>query len=285
MNVVKIDRSNKVLFKDLLFDPEQALACSPRRIGIMNGNEACGALVYSKTDKRIRLHSIYVKPELRRQGFATELMRALIKEGRSKGIMFITGNFFGRQYITRAFLLSMGFIIAPDPGIFYFPASELTTSKYVKKWIYGKEYSGVCKSFSELSQKERTMAEKLLSGQGYPILRLKQPGFQYGLSFCCFDNSGNLLCVMLVFGFNNPEDQFGCNNEVIIDYLLGNGRDMSAMMLMFRHFTDVLKMMDTGNTMVIFQAEAQSSESIAAKLLGRSLDEADYVCHVVRELF
>ncbi len=285
MDIVKIDRNNQVLFKDLIFDPEQALAYSPRRIGVMDGGEACGALVYSVSDERIRLHSIYVRLDKRRQGYATELMKALLKEGRAMGALFVTGNFFGRQEYVRAFLLSMGFIIAADPGIFYFPASEVISSKYVRKYLYEKKYSGVCKSFSEINQKERAMVESLLSGQGYPVLRLKEPGFQYALSFCCFDKHGKLLCTMLVFGFNNPEDQAGSNNELIIDYLLGNGRDTSAMMLMFRAFTEGLKVIDNENTMVIFQAEAQSSESIAEKLLGRDLDEADYVCHAIRELF
>ncbi len=285
MNIVKIDRNNQLLFKDLIFYPEQALAASTERIGIMEGNEPCGALVYSNALERLRLHSIFVKPDRRRRRFGAALMKALFEKGRDSGAMFITGNFFGRQEAMRDFLLAMGFVIVSDPGIYYFPAAEAAESEYVRKWLYEKKYSGVCKSFLEISEEERDMAERFLSAQGYPPFRLKEPGFQYGLSFCCFDSSGSLQCLMLVFGFHNPEDTFGSSNEVIIDYLLGSGRDMSPMMLMFRRLLDALKEMDIANTMVVFQAERSSSESIAEKLLGRDIEEADFVCHAVRELF
>ncbi|MCR4908002.1 MAG: GNAT family N-acetyltransferase [Lachnospiraceae bacterium] len=277
MKIVRIERHNREIFKYMLFEPEQALTLSPERFGVLDGDTPCGSVIYSVTEDRIRLHSFFVQWEYRRKGVGSAMMSHLIRLGKEKGAMFITANFFHIQEAMVQFLLSFGFIITDEPGIYFFSLEDALQSQTVWKYLFERTYPDICRSFFELSEKERKAVTEYLAKGGYPVLRTKEPGFQYYLSFCVFGKKGEVKSVLLTFGFDS---------SIIIDYMMGSGRDNTSMLLLFRRLLEALSSIpDCRKFRIIFQAENEGAVSLAEKLLEESLFEADFVCHAVRELF
>ncbi len=277
MEIVRIDRHNRELFQYMLFEPEQAIAQTPERFGVLDGDNPCGSVIYSITEDRIRLHSFFVQWEYRRRGVGSAMMAHLIRVGKEKGAMFITANFFHVQEGMVQFLLSFGFLITDEPGIYFFSLEDALQSQTVRKYLFERTYPGICRSFFELTETERRAATEYLAKGGYPVLRLKESGFQHYLSFCVFDKKGEVMSVLLTFGFDA---------SIIIDYMMGSGKDNTSILLLFRRLLDALASIpDCQKFRIIFQAENESAVSLAEKLLEESLFEADFVCHAVRELF
>ncbi len=277
IKIVDIDRSNINLFKDILFEPVRSFSNNPERIGLMDGSTPCGTAVYTLSEGSLMLHTFYIHMEYRHQGLGTLLMNRLFEIGKERGCLFITTNIYHIQKWMTALLLSTGFIITPEPGVFYLSVSEAVESKTVQKYLYNKTYKGTCKSYYELNEGEKTQFKEFLSKFDYPLLNLKEPGFQYELSYATFSPDGALTGAMVSFAFQQ---------QLIIDYLMGTGKDNTFMLLMFRRLIDTLRAIpNSEEMMILFQAENNSAISLAEKLLDKPLKETDHVCHAVRELF
>lgn len=277
IRIVRIDRSNRVLFSDMIFESEQAFFGEPELIGVLDGEKPVGTAVYTVSSYKMRIHTIYVMPEYRNRGIGTAVMNQLVEIGRKRGAMFLVASFFHAMEKVVSFFLDSGFLLTREPGVYYFYLMEAAESETVKKYFYGKKYHGICKSVMELNETEKRQMQDYLEENAYSPILLKRPGFQPYLSFCVFDASGKLLCVMMTVGFGD---------KIIIDFMLGTGESNSAMLLMFKRLMDTLLDCQGHETMmIIFQAENASAVSLAEKLLDKNMKEADFVCYAVRELF
>ncbi|MBQ9503793.1 MAG: GNAT family N-acetyltransferase [Lachnospiraceae bacterium] len=278
MKTVRIERSNRAAFNGILFEPEQAFSDAPERLGVVDDDGTpCATAIYTLEPDRMLLNTIYVVPGYRRRGAGSLLIQSLIDIGKKHGALFITSNFYHVQEGVIGLLLSFGFLITEEPGVYYFSLNEALNSDNVRKYLFDKPLKGICKAWSELNENERTQARNLLSENGYPLLRLKEPGFQHNLSFFTFNSKGRLTGLLLVFAFGT---------QVIVDYLLGAGNDSNFMLILFRRFIETLGAIpEHERLMITFQAENESAIGLTEKLLNEKLVETDFVCHAVLELF
>ncbi len=277
IKIVRIDRSNRSLFSDMIFESEQAFFGEPELVGVLDGEKPVGTAVFTVSSYRMRIHAIYVMPEYRNRGIGTAVMRHILQIGKKRGAMFVVAHFFHAMEKMVNFFLNCGFVITREPGVYYFYLMEAAESETVKKYFYGKKYHGICKSVAELNETEKRQMQDYLEENMYSPILLKRPGFQPYLSFCVFDDSGKLLCVMMTVGFGD---------KIIIDFMLGTGESNSAMLLMFKRLMEALLDCKGHETMmIIFQAENASAVALAEKLLEKHMKEADFVCYAVREIF
>lgn len=276
MKIVKIDKKNEKLFGELIFEPAKAVKNTVSYFGITEDGTGAGTAAISMEDGELRLLSLYVAPEFRGRGFAGAMIDELMKTGAENGALFITADLLFSQKDIREFLISKGFIITEDHGIYAFVLSDILKSRFANLMLYGREYAGTCKHIRELNRHELLKAAALLDHNGYPVQRVNEPGFSKDLSFCAYDRDGNARGVLICFRFGN---------DVIIDYLLIDGKVRQEMLLIFREFVEALQRKGLEEANIIFEAENEAAVTIATKLLQSEPQEVNCTLHAVRELF
>ncbi len=276
MKIVRINRNNVALFKELIFEPDKAVKDPVSYFGITYGEAEVGTAAVSMEDGELRLLSLYIAPEFRMRGFAGAMIDELMQYGAENGALFITADILFSQKDIREFLLSKDFIITEDHSVYAFVVSDLIKSRFANIMFYGREYAGTCKNVRELTRHELLKAASLLDHNGYPVPRVNEPGFCKDLSFCAFDREGNARGVLISFKFGK---------DIIIDYLLINGKARQEMLLIFREFAEALQRKGLEKANIIFEAENEAAVTIVTKLLQSEPYEVNCTLHAVRELF
>ncbi len=277
VTIVPITGENINYFRAILFDPRGEVQGKRMNFGIIDGDTPAGTAVVDDDGDILSIESLYILPDLRRQGIAGAFLRFLYDMGKEGKRLFLTAEFADRQEDLKEFFLNAGFFLTAVSDTYSFYQRNAVKNEKAFKHV-SKPYEGRCVPVQSLSAVEAEEFITFLSDFGYSAAVLKQPDFSKVLSCCSFDKSNNLMSFMLCFT---------CGDDIVVEMLAG--KQNFGTILTFRHLlTELRKRDEKGkipeNGKVIFQGENDSVIRSVEELLGGNLEATGFFIHAVREI-
>ncbi|MCR5487186.1 MAG: GNAT family N-acetyltransferase [Lachnospiraceae bacterium] len=275
MEIIQLGKKTLPLFQEILFEPERALLPSSLAIGMVEDGVPAGTAVFGLHQGQLRLYSIYVRPEYRRRGIASKVIRDLAALGQSADALFLEADFMDTQEDVGEFLHAMGFLLTPDSAVYEFDLRRARESEAVRKWLYRKEYPGNLKSFAALEEKEKRRVLRFLEDTGYPLERLEERSFDPELGQCIFfpgiEVQSVLVCLME-------------GGDIIIDHFASKGKMSLESVHLFRGFLDALDKRGVEDAKVLFLPEQEKIVEFAETILQEEIRQTGVLVHSVLEL-
>ena len=280
MQLVAINDKNEKQFRRVLFEPMSMGDGDRLRVGFIEGNDPLGAAVLDKNDETVRLESIYITPERRRQGYGKAFIYQLLDACAKRGSLFLTVSFPYSREELRRFFLACGFILTGDSVIYSFRPVMTVQNKKASELLF-KDNKKRARSFDSMTWDERGRVVKYLSGMGFSVDIINKPSFSKDLSSCVFNMDGKVQAFMLVAAYGN---------EMVVELAASAGESKTALLLTFRHLLECFIKMDeegklTEDMKVIFQAARESVVDTALKLFEGYLESDDFLIAGFRETF
>ena len=278
MHIIPVNKDNSRMFQGLLFEPLSRGDGKRLRIGLVDEDQPLGTAVLDETEETVRLESVFIAPENRRQGYGRAFIYDLLEECGKKGSLFLTVEFPYSREDLRQFFLSCGFLLTGDSVIYSFrPIRTVENKKAAGLLINNKK--GRAKNFYVLSSDERDVFKKYISGMGYSEDIIYKASFNKELSSCVFDKKGEIQAFLLVTSYGD---------DMVVELAASTGESRTALLLTFRHMLECfIRMGDEGklneNMRVIFQAARENIVDTALKLFEGYLESDDFLVSGVRE--
>ncbi len=278
MHTVSISKENIKRFDGLLFEPMSKGDGRRHRVGFVDGDKPLGAAVLDETDETVRLESIYIAPEYRRQGFGGTFIDDLLEACGKTGGLFLTVGFPYSREDLRLFFLSCGFVLTGESVIYSFrPVRTVRNSKAAE--LLFKDKKGRARNFYSMSDDERSALKKYLSGMGYSGDIILKKSFCKEFSSCVFGKDGKVQAFMLVTKYDD---------DMVVELAASSGESKTALLLTFRHLLECFIKMDEEGSLkeemrVIFQAARENVVDTALKLFEGYLESDDFLVSGVRE--
>ncbi len=280
MQLVPINEKNEKQFKRVLFEPMSKGEGERLRIGFMEGDDILGGAVLDETDETVRLESIYIVPDRRRQGYGKAFIYQLLEACAKRGSLFLTVGFRYSKEELRQFFLACGFILTEDSVIYSFRPVRTVQNKKAAELLF-KDKKKRARSFDVMTGDERARVMNYLSGMGYSGEIISKQSFSKDLSSCVFGKDGKVQAFMLVAAYDN---------EMVVELAASAGESKTALLLTFRHLLECFIKMDeegklTEDMKVTFQAARESVVDTALKLFEGYLESDDFLVSGFRETF
>lgn len=183
MEITSIGNENFEYFEPYTFGP---LSPEQSALGLIEEEEAVGAVVVSENEGVCTIDSLFVDPEHQRKGGGTLLMNALKDCGEETGMRdFLI--FYNEDEAVTGFLRKQDFTCMPKGYVMEITVDQILSSETFKK-LRGKEPEEGVRLFRELSHQEMYGLKEMLQKEGFPEDLLTRQDLEPELSFALFDH-------------------------------------------------------------------------------------------------
>ncbi len=182
MEITSIGKENLEEFKLFTGGTPALDECA---LGLIEEDEAVGALVLSEEDGVCTIESIFVVPEHRRKGGGTLLLNALKECGSEAGIKdFLI--YYGEDEILTVFLRKQGFTCMKKAEVMEISVNMILSSETFQK-LRGKEPEEGIRFLKDLSKQETKALQDMITEGGFQRDLLEGPDLVPELSYAAFE--------------------------------------------------------------------------------------------------
>ena len=182
MEITSIGNENFEYFEPYTFGP---LSPEQSALGLIEEEEAVGAVVVSENEGVCTIDSLFVDPEHQRKGGGTLLMNALKDCGEETGMRdFLI--FYNEDEAVTAFLRKTGFTCMPKGAVMELPVDRILSSDTFQK-LRGKELDKGIRLVKDLSKQEIGSLQDMIGENGFMTDLLTRQDLVPELSYTAFE--------------------------------------------------------------------------------------------------
>lgn len=236
MELTRIGSHNWNIFSSVVYDAYTQNAPEVLRIGGIEDGKVCGSVSISffLSEDQAFIDSIYVVPEFRKRGFATEFLKEAERLV-SERAHCLEAEYYGDSDELTSLFTKSGFACIPGEPIFDFDVKKLLSNKQYAEYCR-KKLSGITAyNFASMTSAQRSRVFDLLRKNGERNTENNTEGFSPELSIAIYrgdDMRTPRACLIAT----------ECQNKVNIAQLYGSGKNNPKYIIAtIFGFTDELK--------------------------------------------
>ncbi len=234
-------------------------------VGAIHDDKAVGVVLLDAVDEALMLDYIYVVPEYRRKGIATDMLWGVIYEISSAEPAALHVNYPESSEALHGFFLSMGFKLYRDGRSYRIPAADILDTPAFKKVTSAKVKHRISR-LSDMTNKEENDIKKAFEAARLKSNVIDNRSLSDELSLVAFDGETD-----------EPEALVLCEEGdkiVSIVFLVSFKHDMVALADIIHALKDAILEKKGDDCDILFVTMDEKMEAFAKTLVG---EEDDFV--------